>query len=344
MFPVGRSEAEGKFWGMPELIEELLLHLNPEATLRLAQAHKMTRDILQGSIVWNNLIRRCSPLNDNRMEKMTHLVAILKLMKDTKDNLLDLIDTICEANAPYMDCEWVQMGCPRHPDSHLISLEGFKLLEEVEAAFGTTEQTVEAISTKDDSFKLRQSDLAPRLSRQQQKLTSVHIGAIVVSNKKEAEDFKVLMQSCPPMASHLAILVAILGAEGWGLLAEGLKSHPGVVGGALTGKESLDGGRKEDLRVLWDALMPTGILDLLTEWDWLEEELYKEDAEAAWIRLCEIRDLSKEEWVAQLEEAEGGDEEDEVEEGREDEDEDEEEGAEEQVFEGEGYEADEEDV
>ena len=166
----------------------------------------------------------------------------------------------------------------------------------------------------------------------------------MVSNKKEAEDFKVLMQSCPPMASHLAILVAILGTEGWGLLAEGLKSHPGVVGGALTGKESLDGGRKEDLRVLWDALMPTGILDLLTEWDWLEEELYKEDAEAAWIRLCEIRDLSKEEWVAQLEEAEGGDEEDEVEEGREDEDEDEEEGAEEQVFEGEGYEADEEDV
>ena len=63
MFPVGKSEAEQKFWQTPELIEGLLLHLDPESTLRLAQAHEMTRDILQGSIVWNNLIKRCSPLN-----------------------------------------------------------------------------------------------------------------------------------------------------------------------------------------------------------------------------------------------------------------------------------------
>ena len=73
MFPVGKSEAEQKFWRTPELIEQLLVHLCPESTLRLGQANQMTRDILQGSIAWNNLIKRCSPLNDNRMDMMTHL-------------------------------------------------------------------------------------------------------------------------------------------------------------------------------------------------------------------------------------------------------------------------------
>ena len=51
-------------------------------------------------------------------------------------------------------------------------------------------------------------------------------------------------------------------------------------------------------------------------------------AAIAWTRLCQIKDLSKEEWVAQAE-VEGEDEEDEVEE---------------QEVAGEGYEGDEEDV
>ena len=63
MFPVGQSEAEAKFWQMPELIEGLLLYLDPMSTLRLAQAHEKTQNILQGSRVWNNLIKRSSPLH-----------------------------------------------------------------------------------------------------------------------------------------------------------------------------------------------------------------------------------------------------------------------------------------
>ena len=165
-----------------------------------------------------------------------------------------------------------------------------------------------------------------------------------MSSEKQSEDFKILMQACPPMDTHLQILEVNLGPEDWRLLAEGLKSHPGVVKAAFTVKESLDNASKEHLRVLWDALRPNGILGMFHMVDGiLEEPLRKGDGEAAWIRLCQMKDLSLEEWVALDEEAEGGDEEGEVEEEDEEEDMGEE-GAEEEVVGGEGYEGDEEDV
>ena len=169
MFFVGKNEAECKFWQTPELIEELLPNLDPESTLRLAQAHEMTRDILQGSINWNKLIKRNSPLK--RGDKVGHFVGILKLLEDTKSNMLDLLDAICESNPPFYPLS-VKMCCPRHPDAHPLTSEGFFLLEKVEAEFGTVEQTVEAIRLSSTDCSLM-SSLASRLSRQEQKLTSV---------------------------------------------------------------------------------------------------------------------------------------------------------------------------
>ena len=69
MFPVGQSEAELKFWQMPELLEGLLVYLDPESTLRLAEAHERTRNILQGTRVWNNLI------NDEENEEVEEQVV-----------------------------------------------------------------------------------------------------------------------------------------------------------------------------------------------------------------------------------------------------------------------------
>ena len=348
MFPIGKGEAEQKFWQTPELIEGLLLYLNPESTLRLAIAHERTRNILQGSRVWNNLIKRSSPLHlRDEFFSIGHFVEILKLMEDSKANMQDLLDAICEAN-PSDGGDSVQMGCRRHPNSHLISMGGFLLLEKVEAALGTTEQTIESISVGyfflDGSLL---SALASRLSRQQQKPTSVHVEGIVLSSEpREAEGFKVLMQSCPPMTIQLSnVDVEDLGPEGWGLLAEALQSHPGLLETVFIQKDALEDGSKEDLRVLWEALRPNGCVHVQAreENGILEEPLDKEDGEAAWIRLCQIKDLSVEEWVAQVEEVEGGDEEGEVEEEDEEEDMGEE-GAEEEVVGGEGYEGDEEDV
>ena len=136
-----------------------------------------------------------------------------------------------------------------------------------------------------------------------------------------------------PRDIQVSTLEVNLGTEeGWMLLAEGLQSHPGLLEAAFTSKEPLESGRKEDLRVLWDALKPDGRLEVELEveghWVFVNELLEKSDGEAAWTRLCQSKDLSKEEWVAQYEESDGDAEE-------------EDEGVEDDAK---GYEGDEEDV
>ena len=140
-----------KFLETPELLEKLLPYLDPGSTLSIAQAHQMTRHILQGSVPWNKLIRRNSPLVE--LEKAQSLGQILKLMKEPKSNMLDLLDIICAG--PFLPEQWnsgsVRLGCPRHPDSpHLIPLGRLELLEQVEVAFDTREQTVEEVKCYGD--------------------------------------------------------------------------------------------------------------------------------------------------------------------------------------------------
>ena len=121
---------------------------------------------------------------------------------------------------------------------------------------------------------------------------------IVMEGAEDAEDVKNLMQSCPPMTLQVSCLeIHVVGTEDWRVLAEGLQSHP-VVEEAYISKESLDSVRKEDLRFLWDAVTPDGLLNVFTEGEGgrrhYEKFPYeKEDGEAAWIRLCQIKDLSK---------------------------------------------------
>ena len=53
----GKFEAARTSWETPELVEKLLPFLDLEFTLHLAQTHELTQDILQGSCIWNKLIR-----------------------------------------------------------------------------------------------------------------------------------------------------------------------------------------------------------------------------------------------------------------------------------------------
>ena len=89
----GSREAERKVWQTPELIEGLLPFLDPASTLELALAHKKTRSILKGSRVWKHLIKRSSPVD---LDVVDHLVAIMKLMKDARGHILDLLVSICD--------------------------------------------------------------------------------------------------------------------------------------------------------------------------------------------------------------------------------------------------------
>ena len=97
--------AEKKFWEIPELVKRLLPFLDVQSTLCLAQVHDLTQKILQGSHTWNKLIRRSCLFNQSttskeKMDVVKDLAAILKLMKDSKANMVDLLDTICKSSPP----------------------------------------------------------------------------------------------------------------------------------------------------------------------------------------------------------------------------------------------------
>ena len=85
-------------------------------------------------------------------------------------------------------------------------------------------------------------------------------------------------------------------------MAEGLQSHTGLLESAYISKSTLERGKLEDLRVLWDALRPDGFLvvEVTSGWGDFEERLEKGDGETAWTRLCQIRDEPAHYWIEDM--------------------------------------------
>ena len=297
-----------RFWATPELIEKLLPYIDLRSTMCLAQSHEMTQNVLEGTRVWNKLIKRICPID--RLNQVKDLVAIVKTLKDPEGHLLDLLEEICESNpAPDRGDRHiaVRMGCPGHPDPdfHVVSLAGFMLLEEVEGALGTNMQTVEVMGSNwliDPFNSSNLSALGSRLSRQQEKLLYLQID-FKISSMLDAENFKAVMQACPMETVFLGSLEVDknIGTKGWELVAEGVQLHPEVVGVVETSKEALDGGRKEDVRVIWDAIRPSGFWSMIhyTEPGGPCENMRKDDGDAAWERLEHVVDVTIEEWRAE---------------------------------------------
>ena len=286
--------------------------------MHLAQVHQLTRDILQGSFAWNKLISRTC-LQDRgalqrKMEVVRHLVDILKLMKNRKANMLDLLDTICKRSPPEAvegASDTVTLTCPNHPNFHQVRFRNFLLLEAVEGAFGTSEQ--KAISAT-GFFQLREpamSTLSSRLARQQEKLTRLWFLFLRVSRKESAEAFKTLMEASSEVTTGGGIVLGAIGGEGWKALAEGVRLHPLRLRPAYVTvlKDDLDEASKEDIRVIWDALETYGfgsfrVVDPSQEDGQTvrkEEDFPGEGDDGGWTKLTEMMETSKEEWIAQVE-------------------------------------------
>ena len=311
--------AEKKFWEIPELVKRLLPFLDVQSTLCLAQTHKLTKNILQGSHAWNKLIRRSclcdatDPINrcdgllkENRVV-VKHLAAILKLMKDPKANMLDLLDTICKMCPPDVLSRFlgtVQIVSPTHPDSYEVFLSDFLLLEEVEGAFGTTEQTLGAISSLDQTLEEPSlSALSSRLSRQQQKLTSLAFHRVVLESQESAGAFKTLMQASQEITVRAGTINVAkqIGGEGWKMLAEGVRLQPDLLLDKFTLlKDDLDEAGNEDIRVIWDSLTLSGEVKVKLAPKHPSEKVKKTDGEVGWSRLVQRREMSKGEWATQF--------------------------------------------
>ena len=99
------------FLETPELLEKFLPYLDLGTTLTLACSHEMTRKILQDSLAWNRLISRNSPLGG--MQEVQNFVEILKLMKEPKANMLDLLnakDPSRLSSGFRGECKWVALA------------------------------------------------------------------------------------------------------------------------------------------------------------------------------------------------------------------------------------------
>ena len=319
MFP---GPAQTKFWETPELIAELLTFLDLPSTLRLAKCHQLTQDVIQGSWVWNKLIRRFCPhdqededqdgyLAHENLETVGHLVAILKLMRSPNTLLLDLLDLICErfeAKRVSIRESVVYMKCPCDPEygCHVVTSSGFLLLEMIERAFDTAEQAVLGCNIR----QLWEADLlallASRLSRQQEDLPdTVLLERVKIGNKRSTLAFHSLSQLCPTLSVSELEVCGKIEREGWGTIAESVKKVRRGFLSLEAPKELLMEAPKTDLRVLWEGVSHWIVtLEGFGQDDEAEElgdtyEMFSRDhGEAAFDRLQLLLEMDEAEWAA----------------------------------------------
>ena len=173
--------AKQKVFKLPELVETLVSLLDPQSALRLMQSRvvdKETRKKSLSSEAWNKLIRRS--LRDGSGQllevEVKNLRNILKLVKvdEPRTFLLPLLDLICQSGfVPESDQQdnEIHLICPSHPAApHVVSHGDFLLLELVEAAFQTAEQSISEVRSKKEMYDNFLSAISSRMSRQAQKI------------------------------------------------------------------------------------------------------------------------------------------------------------------------------
>ena len=218
----------------------------------------------------------------------------------------------------------IRITLPRHPDGHFIPLAGFLLLEKVEGAFGTTEQSLESVA----GHLLTGPSLcavSARISRQtglDMPPAVISLSTIEIQSRREAESFKTVMQVEPQLSRHLELDVSgAIGRKGWVALTKAIQFQPNLAMRVVVPKSVLAGGRTEDLRDFWDAMGPDLQLAVqLSDNRNVFEYIEKQDGDNGWMRLEHILEATKNGWIDQLQE-EGDEEEGEEEEQEEEEEE-----------------------
>ena len=352
-------EALEKFWKTPELVEMLLPFLNAKNTLNLARTRLFNIQILQGFLVWNKLIRRTVSrklpcIGVLAKPDLAPFIPILKMMKDHKPSLLDLLNLLCKRypSRPPELSEEVTLRCCSSDQTKLVSPLGFMLLEVVEVAFGSTEQCIERIHIDQlaNSFTLEGrwlSSLSARVARQQEEVKLVEMQSIEVGFSKETvDDFVTLVEHCQSMKIKI-LRVTWSHLEDWPKLSRTLSSTKVSLFRFNPSKDAILGAcgessapaDRDDLRAIWDTTEDHWkVYTFINDDRYGSTYFYKEMGDADWKRLEQLLDMSDkemevrcDEWLTHEEldyfegdstEA-GEDNEDDEDEGAEEEDEDE---------------------
>ena len=247
------TEAGKKFWQTPELVDKLLLMLDVQSMLSLAEVQPLAVRILQaGSQPWNKLIREAldNPFipyvhGGQTFERQKTLVqriasTILAKMESPRPLLMELLDLICvkynteerpiRQSYPFYQREPLrfQVSCPLHV-SHTVSGYGFILLEACEGTLGSAEQHLLSILESDRSSHLSDFQLpsvSSRLSRQGRTMERIQFSELRLRNKDVIDTWLHVLQNCDQAHGLRYVLVYDdIGTGGWEALAKALRLH-----------------------------------------------------------------------------------------------------------------------
>ena len=129
-------------------------------------------------------------------------------MEDHKSSRVDLLNLICERFPSNAGSEVVSLTTCSSNQARSVSPLGFLLLEQIEAAFGSTEQRIEKIHIDEPicgNLMLETHwlpSLSSRASRQQEMVKLVEIGEIDISYAYGSETWIALQQQGNPQVGN----------------------------------------------------------------------------------------------------------------------------------------------
>ena len=310
---------------------QLIPFLDVPSALALATVQPLLLDMLQRNFIWRGLLRRSTIREDkkefrkrlqwewggegngrlevspvgkktkqNRRE-MNQLVEFLQMAEDPEPLLMDLLDTICERFSRKAESgrkehrHTVLVSCNHHPD-HLVSPEGFALLELAEGIMGTTLQKAKEVEwfsfVKSGTSGIELvSALLSRIVRQKEVLQRMSVAEMRILGNREAT--AILMQNTIKWDINLIqvddwMVTGDFGEEGWAWLADGIQRNRGIL---RTMNPSFTDGNLEDFKTVWDGMDANGYWDFGNKYYVKGEWKMEEDGEIVdlgWRRIEKI--------------------------------------------------------
>ena len=262
---------------IPEMVEHLLLYLDPTSILGLVGLNILSVETLESASQTKNMVYKLikkvleldqrKAFEDHREKVKVSSSNLLAQLENPTPLLLEFLHVILRESKhldrlepPFCPHPLVSMSCPVHSE-HRVTMRVFILLEDCEAAVGSAEQPVkEVLDPWCLYFPGWVSALNARASRQECPVTSLNIRFERIFNTRFSavlQDFAALVQKCDRVLNleKVKILDDCTEAEDWEALARIFERHPSKML-VLSSKEVMLQARREDLKRIWDALQP----------------------------------------------------------------------------------------
>ena len=321
MFPL-QSKQEHRVWVVQDVVALIVRYLDLQSTLVLAKIHKSVLKVLEKNAFWKKLLKRNFPLNgQERVGDFLSILALLKTPSGHLQELLHAVCESCrieEASSvqtstgrlgyllygekrSLFDLLKVQVVIPVNKSlvTHSISLSGFEIIGEIEEKVGATVFVVEGVDLEKMTLSLTGPTvncsgsiivsetflptLRSRLLQQEQKMSSLKIGCVLLGSEDDAVVLQTLVEAAEAVQLGGLLIETAIGQQGWEILAQLLLGQPGLVEQVKTSKDCFEGVTVETLQVVWENLPHNGRFIVC---DWFSHHIMKE-SENGWNQLLE---------------------------------------------------------